>query len=163
MAVGRVGRRAFPVAASGRIRLPRAPVRRLSSAAPSPVSVSEFRAPDGRLYARPPKIERSRVWHCHPDEIECREGHAHIRVRETSSAIRLRVDGHLYLECPKCAGHSFAFGVITTRPHLMVTFYHVPTRAAWDELLAQPDDATTYELLVALGYAAERRRVRRSA
>lgn len=121
-----------------------------------------FRAPDGQQYGRPPKPLPPERWVCHPDDIHCRWGHDHVRVRESSSHVRIRADGHIYLDCPKCTqlpgGHSYAFGVITTRPSLLVTFYAVRDRVQFEQLLAYPDDASTWDLLVFLGYAVERRR-----
>jgi hypothetical protein len=115
-----------------------------------------------RALALPPKPEPRRVWHCHPDEIRCRHGHDYVRVRNDSQQLRFRVDGHMYLDCPQCTqrpgGHTYAFGVITTRPFLLITFYAVDDRAQFDALLAHPDDASTWDLLVFLGYAVERRR-----
>lgn len=120
-----------------------------------------FRSPEGRTYRLPPKPEVPSVWHCHPDDIRCRHGHDYVRVRNDSMQMRLRVDGHVYLDCPKCTqlpgGHSYAFGVITVRPSLLITFYAVPDRAQYDALQAFPDDASTWDLLVFLGYAHERR------
>lgn len=120
-----------------------------------------FRAPDGATYGRPPKPVPPDRWICHPDDIHCRYGHDHVRVRETSSQVRIRADGHIYLACPECAqlreGHSYAFGVSSTRPDLIVSFYAVRDRAQYEQLLAFPDDAATWDLLHFLGYVPDRR------
>lgn len=91
------------------------------------------------------------IWSCEPRTIVCRYRHPHIRVRDDSMNVQYRVDGHVYQECPKCAPHSYAFGVVHVRPFPLVTLYAC-TKAQYEHILALPDDAETLDILRYLGY-----------
>lgn len=110
---------------------------------------------------RPERLERPHrdppppIWHCDQNTILCRYGHERIRVRDESMNLGMRVDGHVWFECPKCAPHSFAFGIAAVRPTVMVTFYAC-SKPQYEHIRGMPDDVDTFDVLRYLGYIPPR-------
>jgi hypothetical protein len=90
------------------------------------------------------------IWQCSIRTVKCRYGHPRIEKRDATIITEYRVDGHIYLTCPRCRPSSHAFGV-ATRYHRLITFYDI-TKDQLHRILALPDDVETIEILALLGY-----------
>lgn len=92
-------------------------------------------------------------WECDPRKIMCPHGHPFI-VPKSNGRLTYRVDGHILLECARCAPTLYAFGIITTRPSPLVVLYRV-REDQMKALRELPDDLTSLEVLEFLGFRKE--------